>query len=106
MLPSGGNVTANSGDVPTPLPPHLTREASKLSTWDILKSAVTNHARQLNHVIDCDNAKTVIKEADWKMRCIKEAITIRREKENMNRDEGRYTLSHLYDDIINTGKRD
>ena len=28
---------------------------------------------------------------------ITEAITIRWEKENKNRDEGRYTLSHLYE---------
>ena len=67
---------------------------------------MTNHVRQLNHVIDWDSARIVAKEADWKMRGTKEAITIRREKENMNRDEGRYTLSHLYDDHINTGKRD
>ena len=40
------------------------------------------------------------------MRGIKEAITIRREQENMNSDEGRYTLSHLYDDLLNTGNRD
>ena len=39
-------------------------------------------------------------------RGIKEAITTRREKEDMNREEGRYILSHLYDDLINTGKRD
>ena len=38
------------------------------------------------------------------MRGIKEAITTRQEKENMNRDEGRYTFSHLYEDLINTGK--
>ena len=84
----------------------FTRKARKHSTKDISKSAVTDHARQLNHMIDWDSAKIVTREADWKMRGIKEAITIRRVKENMNRDEGRYTLSHLYDDLIDTGKRD
>ena len=66
----------------------FTREARKLSTLDISKSAVTDHARQSNHVIDWDSAKIVTKEANWKMREIKEAITIRRE-EKMNRDDGR-----------------
>ena len=54
---------------------------------------------------DWGGVKIVIKAADCKMRGIKEAVTIRRENENTNRDEGRYTLSHLYDHLINTGKR-
>ena len=83
----------------------FTREASKHSTLDISKQQVTDHARQLNHVIDWDSARIVAKEADWKMRGIKEAINIRREKENMDRDERGYTLSHLYDDLLDTGKR-
>ena len=80
----------------------FTREARKHSTSDISKSAVTDHAR---HLIDWDSARIVAKEADWKMRGIKGAISIRCEKENMNRDDGRYTLSHLYDDLLKTGER-
>ena len=57
-------------------------------------------------MIGWDSAKIVTREVDWKMRGIKEVIAIRRVKENMNRDEGRYTLFHLYDDLIDTGKRD
>ena len=86
------------------LPSGGAREARKLSTLDISKSAVTDHARQLNHMIDWDSAKIVTKEVDWKLRGIKEAITSM--WENMNMDGGRYTLSHLKDDLINTVKRD
>ena len=81
----------------------FTRETRKTSITEFSKSAITDHARQLNHVIDWDSAKIVAREADWKIRGIKEAITIRRTI-NMNRDEGRYTLSHLYDDLLTTNR--
>ena len=76
-----------------------TRGARKKSQSEISKSAITDHAKQHNHIINWDSAKIVAKEADWRLRGIKEAIVIRQE-DNMNRDEGRYTLSHLYDDIL------
>ena len=42
----------------------FTSEARKHSTSVISKSAVTDHARQLNHVIDWDSVRIVPKEAD------------------------------------------
>ena len=83
----------------------FTREARKHSTLDISKPVVTDHTRELHHVIGWDSARIVAEKTDRKLRGIKEAITLRRHKENMTRDEGRYTLSHLYDDLLNTGKR-
>ena len=59
-----------------------------------------------NHVIEWDSAKIVEREADWRVRGVKEAIVIRRTPKNMNRDEGRYTLSHLYDDLLIPGNRE
>ena len=54
----------------------FTREARKHSTSDISKSGVTDHARQLNHVIDWDSVRIVAKEADWKMRGMKRRTRI------------------------------
>ena len=83
----------------------FTREARKASISEISKSAITDHVRRENHVIDWDSAKIVCREADWRDRGIKEAITIRRLKDTINRDEGRYTLSHLYDDLLEPSVR-
>ena len=58
-----------------------------------------------NHVIDWESAQLVEREGDWKTRGIKEAIVIRKVP-NMNRDEGRYQLSHLYDDLLSPAARD
>ena len=79
--------------------------ARKHSTKAISKSGVTDHARQLNHVMDWDSAKIVAREADCKLRGIKEAITIRRVKENMNRDEGD-THSPISMMILSTHERE
>lgn len=77
----------------------FTRETRKQSTTEVNKSAITDHVRQNNHIINWDSAKIVQREANWTIRGIKEAITIR-QHETMNRDEGRHKLSHLYDDLL------
>ena len=52
-----------------------------------------------NHVIDWDNAKIVERERDDQARGVKEAVCIRI-LPNINRDEGRHHLFHLYDDLL------
>jgi len=65
------------------------------------KSAVTDHAITLNHVIDWHQAKVVDRERNKMDRWIKEAIHIRKEQDkSMNRDEGSYQLSRLYDRLF------
>ena len=65
------------------------------------KSAVTDHAISLNHVIDWDQAKVIDRETNRAARWIKEAIHIRKEQDkSMNRDEGSYQLSHIYDNLF------
>ena len=66
------------------------------------KSAVTDHAITLNHVIDWDQAKVVDRESSKMDRWIKEAIHIRKEQDkSMNRDEGSsYQLFHIYDRLF------
>jgi len=62
------------------------------------KSAVTDHAISLNHVIDWDQAKVIDREGNVVDRWIKEVIHIRKEQDkSMNRDEGSYQLYHIYD---------
>ena len=56
-------------------------------------------ATQQNHIVDWEGAKFVDRESDWRTRGIKEAIWIRKTKDIINRDEGRYRLSHIYDDL-------
>ena len=63
------------------------------------KSVITDHMTQQNHIIDWEGAKFVDRESDWRTRGIKEAIWIRKTKDGMNRDEGQYRLSHIYDDL-------
>jgi len=77
-----------------------TRTKRKESTETMHKSAMTDHAAKHNHVIDWDNTDIKDKEGDRTRRIVKEAIRIREEKNNMNRDEGCYTLSHTYDPLI------
>jgi len=47
-------------------------------------------------VIDWENTKVIDREADKAGRLIREAIWIRK-TDNMNRDEGSYQLSHVWD---------
>ena len=74
--------------------------SSRLSDSQILhKSAITDHATQLNHVPNW-YAKILGKESNWFDRRVKESLWIRKTPDNMNRDTGGHELSHLYDDII------
>ena len=67
------------------------------------KSAIADHAVQLNHVISWQDAKILDKECDRDVRHIKESIWIRKRAPNtMNRDEGAHYLSHVYDPLLTT----
>jgi len=67
------------------------------------KSAITDHVCNDNYVIDWENAKVVDRESDKASRLIREAIWIR--KSDMNRDEGSYQLSHVWDKLLHTDNR-
>ena len=67
------------------------------------KSAITDHVCNDNYVIDWENAKVVDRESDKASRLIREAIWIR--KSDMNRDEGSYHLSHVWDKLLHTDNR-
>ena len=78
----------------------FTRGTRNESETDQSQSAITDQANKENHATDWQSAKIVEKEADWGKRGIREAIAIKKHPNNMNRDEGRYFLSHLYDDLL------
>jgi len=81
----------------------FTRSQQAASLTERSKSALTDHAVQNNHVIDWSEATVVDREPDRVTRWIKEAVHIRKEgKKSMNRDEGCYTLSHVYDTVLAT----
>ena len=52
-------------------------------------------------MIDWANAKVIDREADKAGRLIREAIWMRK-TDNMNRDEGSYQLSHVWDKLLHT----
>ena len=77
-----------------------TRAARKESST-AHKSAVTDHVVEHNHVIGWKEAKVIGTEQDRYKRWIKEAIEIRKRREAiMNRDEGQYFLSHVFDELL------
>ncbi len=78
-----------------------TRSTRKVSETEVNKSAITDHAKQCNHVIDWEGAKVIDSESDKYRRWIKEAIWIKKSP-TMNRDKGAYQLSHVWTGLITT----
>ncbi len=77
-----------------------TRGEKKRSLSVMNKSTITDHTTQENHVIDWEGAKVVDRESHKRRRHVKEAIWIRKADDTMNRDEGIYELTHLFDGVI------
>ena len=84
---------------------NFTRAKRKESESQINNSAITDHVARANHMIKWGESKILDKESDRKSRWIKESIWIRRRGQTtMNRDEGVYNLSHVYDPLLKTAK--
>jgi len=78
-----------------------TRSTKRQSQTEQNKSAITDHVNTENHVINWDEAKIIGWELERMARCIREAIKIRKESQDvMNRDVGAYQLSHVYDNLL------
>ena len=76
----------------------FTRSHRTASVTEYSKSALTDHANQANHTIDCKKTPVIDREQDHPTRWIKEAVHIRKEGHRaMNQDEGSYQLNHAYD---------
>ena len=76
-----------------------TRANWKATQSTVHKSAITDHVES-NHVISWDEARILGRESDRYKRWIKEAITIIKQGATMNRDEGQYHLTHVFDDLL------
>ena len=80
-----------------------TRANRKASTTEQHKSAITDHVAQENHIIKWDEAKILDRESNTFSRRIREAIEIRKKgAKAINRDEGSFTLDHVYDSLLCT----
>ena len=64
------------------------------------QSAITDHTDRNNCIIDWEGAKVTDRECNRKARWIKEALWIRKTTPVMNRDEGGYRLSHVWDGLL------
>ena len=104
----GTRLDEHKKEVETVTTRRFTRETRKCSTYVEHKSAITNHADRRNCVIDWKGAKVVDKEmkvdkeTNRCARWIKESIWIRKTEPTMNRDEGGYRLSHVWDSLLAT----
>ncbi len=79
----------------------LTRSQKEKAEQENLKSAISDHCKRNNHVMDWDNSKIIGAESNKFKRWIKEAIEIRRRaRTTMNRDEGAFMLSHTWDSLL------
>ena len=83
-----------------------TRAGRKESLSTVHKSAITDHVVEHNHVIGWGEAKVIGTEQDRFKRWVKEAVEIRKKRgTTMNRDEGQYHLSHIFDELLISSSR-
>ena len=66
------------------------------------KSAICEHAREMNHVMNWDDVKILERESDKYTRWIRESVQVRMLDKDipMNRDEGNYKLPHVWDTLL------
>jgi len=78
-----------------------TRSTKRQSQSEQNKSAITDHVNTENHVINWDEATVIARESNRTTRWIREAVKIHQESQGvMNRDEGAYQLSHIYNKLL------
>ena len=82
-----------------------TRAIKEQAHQENLKSAISDHCKRQNHVMNWENARVIKQENNRYHRWIKEAIEIRkRGPDTMNRDEGAFMLSHTWTSILGGGR--
>ena len=96
----GYRLKEHKADVEQNKKAQFTRSEQKQSETEYNKSGITDHANCTNHVIDWEGARALERESDQRSRHIKEAIQIRLQPQVMNRDDGAYKLSHVYDSVF------
>jgi len=77
------------------------RSTSRSAATEQNKSAVTDHANSLDHVVNWDRATVIDRESIRLTRWIRKAVHIKKEQDkSMNRNEGFYQLPHIYDCLL------
>ena len=78
------------------------RQGDEQAEQEQTKSAISDHVARANHVVNWDDSKILGKEHVRKSREVREAMEIRkRGTKTMNREEGTYFLSHIFDPLLN-----
>ena len=79
-----------------------TRSVAQEEDTSKLKSAISEHARENNHIMNWDDVSILERETNKRTRWIREAIQVRKLDKDvpMNRDEGGYQLPHLWDPLL------
>ena len=81
-----------------------TRNAEHFSTAQsapgLYKSAIMQHAADSQHHFRKEDIKILSRDDNWHTRGIRESIYIRGLSPTLNRNDGRHTLPHCYDNII------
>ena len=78
----------------------MTRARKTSTIGKETKSAIKDHARDNNHVMNWADSAILHKEGDRYRRWIRESLWIRRRRSTLNRDERGYELSHIWDPLI------
>ncbi len=84
----------------------FTRAERKKSETVFNKSAITDHTSRNNHIIDWEGAKIKCREAHKGTRHVKEALWIKKTCNPINRDQGNYQLSGLYNSLLRKQQTD
>ena len=80
---------------------NYTRSERKRSEQEQTKSAISDHAARTNHVINWEATKILGREHHKRSREVREAMEIRKRGSwTMNREEGTFLLSHVYDPLL------
>ena len=78
------------------------RIAEHLRPSSVEKSEVATHVYKncQDHQISMDTVEVLDRDDDWQRRGVREAIYIRVNKPDLNRDQGRYQLPHSWDNLL------
>ena len=102
--PGSNNVPCTDNYVGESARAASTRNAEHFSTAQsapgLYKSAIMQHAVNSQHHFQKEDIKVLSRDDNWHTRGIRESVFIRGLAPSLNRNEGRHTLPHCYDNLI------
>ena len=84
-----------------------TRSKSHTEVTSEFKSAIAEHMRNNNHIMDWDKVKILERESVIYRRKVREACQVRMLEAgiSMNRDDGSHELSHIWDPLLRSAPK-